>query len=116
MSQDNTCCRLEVNDELISQAKTTLTTHHIFLKDEAKLFALLGNEVRLSIVVLFLTYKRMCVCDIGDVLGMKQSPISQHLRKLKDGGILENVREGMTIFYFINPSIQQKLERILDVR
>jgi DNA-binding transcriptional ArsR family regulator len=56
----------------------------------------------------------MCVCDLSDVLGMKQSPISQHLRKLKDGGLLENKRDGMTIFYFIPSKMKITLKNIIE--
>jgi len=56
----------------------------------------------------------MCVCDLADVLQMKQSPISQHLRKLKDGGVLQNKRDGMTIFYFVNENIKESLIKIIE--
>lgn len=116
MNEITGCCRIDINEDLIAQAKGTLSDKHDDLNQEAKLFSLLGNEVRLKIIALFLEYERMCVCDLADVLEMKQSPISQHLRKLKDGGLLDNVREGMTIFYFIAEPMKEKLERILDVR
>ncbi len=108
------CCRVEIDDNLIKNAKVLLKTDEKVISERAELFALLGNEVRLKIVRLFLSYEKMCVCDLADVLEMKQSPISQHLRKLKDGKILVNKRKGMTIFYSLSPDRLEQLTKIIN--
>jgi len=41
----------------------------------------------------------LCVCDLSDILSMKISAISQHLRKLKDRNIINPNRKAQTIFY-----------------
>ena len=99
---------------MLESAKTLLKDDDKALKNKAKLFSLLGNEVRLKIVRLFLCYEKMCVCDLADVLDMKQSPISQHLRKLKDGGVLKNKRDGMTVFYSIEENVSDTLKKIIE--
>ncbi|MDF1878669.1 winged helix-turn-helix transcriptional regulator [Sulfurimonas sp. SAG-AH-194-C20] len=108
------CFRVEVDDNLIVKAKETLNQDLTELEQQAKLFALLGNEVRLKIIRLFLCYEKMCVCDLSDVLEMNQSPISQHLRKLKDGGLLVNKRDGMTVFYSVSPQMREILTKIVE--
>ncbi|QOP44559.1 winged helix-turn-helix transcriptional regulator [Sulfurimonas sediminis] len=113
MKEENSCCRISVDSSLIENAKACLVKHKEGLSSQAQIFSLLGNEVRLKIIRLFLEFERMCVCDLADILAMNQSPISQHLRKLKDGGLLLNKREGMTIFYFINPRQKERLERLI---
>jgi len=113
LSETENCCRIDINDTLIANAITLLEEEKSLLEKKSKLFALLGNEVRLSIIRLFLDYEKMCVCDLSDVLKMKQSPISQHLRKLKDGGVLVSQRDGMTIFYAIVPSIKEVVTKII---
>lgn len=114
MNESLTCCRFEIDDDLIKSAKSLLNDEREELNNKAKLFSLLGNDVRLSIVRLFLCYEKMCVCDLADVLEMKQSPISQHLRKLKDGAILNSKRDGMTIFYSIEESMKETLIKIIE--
>ena len=114
MNSSLSCCRVEIDDDLIEEAKALLKRDTSTLKKKAKLFSLLGNEVRLKIVRLFLCYEKMCVCDLSDVLQMKQSPVSQHLRKLKDGGILKNKRDGMTIFYFVDDTMEETLMKIIE--
>jgi DNA-binding transcriptional ArsR family regulator len=47
---------------------------------------------------------KMCPCDLSDILGMTVPAISQHLRKLKDAGLVETNKVGQTIFYSISES------------
>jgi len=93
MNQPN-CCRLDINEDLITSGTKLLENSQNLILNQTKVFSLLGNEVRLKMMTLFLHYERMCVCDLSDILKMNQSPISQHLRKLKDGGLLENNAKG----------------------
>lgn len=113
VSEEVKCYRLDVDENLLHMAKSTLSLNKDLISYKAKVFSLLGNEVRLKIMYLFLQYEKMCVCDLGDVLEMNQSPISQHLRKLKDAGLLENKREGMTIFYSITSDVKADIEQLI---
>jgi len=113
MNNSIDCCRIDVDEQLLQNAKLTLSKEKKLIEHKAKIFSLIGNEVRLKIMFLFLEYERMCVCDLGDVLQMKQSPISQHLRKLKDAGLLENKREGMTIFYSIPHELKAEIGQLI---
>lgn len=85
---------------------------------------LAGNNVRLRILFLLYEEKQLCVCDLSDILGMTISAISQHLRKLKDRGLIETERQAQTIFYSLTKEYEimlkpffKKLEKnkILDV-
>jgi len=69
----------------------------------ASILALAGNEVRLKILYLFEEEKELCPCDLSDILTMSIPAISQHLRKMKDGGIIRARKEGQTIFYSLKP-------------
>jgi DNA-binding transcriptional ArsR family regulator len=98
---------------MIDNTKNMLVALQSNIDKKSKIFALLGNEVRLQIVTLLINVERLCVCDISDILEMNQSPISQHLRKLKDGGLLQNRREGMTIYYSIVSEKKELLKSII---
>jgi ArsR family transcriptional regulator, lead/cadmium/zinc/bismuth-responsive transcriptional repressor len=63
------------------------------------ILALAGNESRLKIIYLLEEEKELCPCDLADILCMSIPAVSQHLRKLKDGNIVEARREGQTIYY-----------------
>jgi len=70
---------------------------------------LAANDVRLKILFLLDNEEKLCPCDLGDILGMSIPAISQHLRKLKDGGIVDTKREGQLIFYSLNPTFKNVL-------
>jgi DNA-binding transcriptional ArsR family regulator len=107
------CKRASVDTVMIESAQDMLEALESNIDEKAKIFALLGNEVRLQIITLLLNVEQLCVCDISDILQMNQSPISQHLRKLKDGGLLQNRREGMTIYYSIVTAKKKLLQSII---
>jgi len=109
------CTRENVDEVLIDNAKEDIKTKQQTLETQAQIFSLLGSEVRLKIVYLILKHEKLCVCDLSDILEMKQSPISQHLRKLKDAGILENQREGLLINYFVPNLMKSKIKSLIEI-
>ncbi|AEI41945.1 ArsR/SmtB family transcription factor [Paenibacillus mucilaginosus] len=71
----------------------------------AEVFKLLGDKSRLSILAL-LKEKSLCVCEIVEIMGLSQPNVSQHMRKLKDGGLVTETRKGQWIYYSL--SIEDK--------
>ena len=66
----------------------------------AKAFA---NPARVAIIH-FLFKSNACVNgDLVQDLGLAQATISQHLRELKDAGIIQGPIEGSRVSYCINP-------------
>ena len=84
----------------------------------ARVLALASNEVRLQLLFL-LADEQLCVCDLADVLKMNISAVSQHLRKLKDGGVVTARKVGQTVFYSLNaehlPVLQPLLARLTSI-
>ena len=76
---------------------------------------LAGNEVRLKIIFLLNEEKQLCVCDLSDILEMKVAAISQHLRKMKDGKIVQSNKTGQTIYYSLNSEYKKLLYPILKL-
>lgn len=113
MNIDPKCIRKKIDYELINQAQILIEEQKNLLKKKSEFFSLVGNEKRLSIVYLLLDYEKLCVCDMSDILNISQSATSQHLRKLKDGNVVDNIRDGATIFYFINDNIKQFFENCI---
>lgn len=70
----------------------------VSIDDMAEHFKLLGDKTRLKIVSL-LSPQPMCVCHLVDKLQMTQPNISQHLRKLKDAGLVAEERRGKWMYY-----------------
>ena len=97
--KDNTCIRLFADHQQISNCKGKLKTAQRSFASLSNILALAGNEVRLKIVYLLEEENELCPCDLADILGMSIPAVSQHLRKLKDGNIVETRKEGQTIYY-----------------
>ncbi|TWT27293.1 helix-turn-helix transcriptional regulator [Planomicrobium sp. CPCC 101110] len=62
---------------------------------------LLGDKTRLAMMKL-LEKNECCVCEFVGIFHISQSAISQHLRKLRDVGLVKENRKGQWIFYSLN--------------
>lgn len=71
------------------------------LPSMARNLSLLGDPTRLKILLALANAKELCVCDLADILKMETSAVSHQLRKLRDGGLVENERDGTTIYYHL---------------
>ena len=96
---NETCIRLQADIEQIKSCREKLKSNSKSFFQLGQVLALTGNEVRLKILFLLEEENELCPCDLSDILGMSTPAISQHLRKLKDGNIIEARKEGQTIFY-----------------
>jgi ArsR family transcriptional regulator len=67
----------------------------------AMILKLLGDKTRLTMVKI-LDNHDCCVCEFVEIFKMSQPSISQHLRKLRDVGLVKEERKGQWIFYSIN--------------
>jgi len=74
---------------------------------------LLADRTRLNILAL-LKEKELCVCDIVDILDTTQPNISQHLRKLKKGGLVLETRRSQWIYYSLNIEDKPYLKSIIE--
>ena len=88
----------------------------IELEPAASVLKLLGDKTRLTIIGL-LKDGECCVCEFVEVLQMSQPSISQHLRKLRDAGLVKERKKGQWVFYSLNPDHEAFLliERILTI-
>ncbi|MGN7232810.1 ArsR/SmtB family transcription factor [Priestia megaterium] len=91
------------------------TTNSIEIEKAAQILKLLGDKTRLSMMKLLQT-NECCVCELVEIYDASQPSISQHLRKLKDIGLVKEKRKGQWIFYSINQTHKHYdfLVRILD--
>lgn len=96
---NNICIRQQADIEQIKNCKNRISELNNSFDSISNGLELAGNNVRLKILFLLYEEKRLCVCDISDILNMSISSVSQHLRKLKDRKLIETKREAQTIFY-----------------
>lgn len=79
------------------------------LEEVSQTLKLLGDKTRLTMMKL-LENQECCVCELVEIFKTSQPSVSQHLRKLKDAGLVRENRKGQWIYYSVNPnSIQHEL-------
>lgn len=93
------CIRPFADRVLIGECKKKLQKAALSFSMLSQVLSLAGNDVRLKILFLLEQENELCVCDLADILEMTIPAVSQHLRKLKDGDILQTRRQGQTIYY-----------------
>ncbi|MBR2869992.1 MAG: winged helix-turn-helix transcriptional regulator [Clostridia bacterium] len=84
--------------EVIKQKIQNMNNFSNNIEKTSKIFSLLADPTRMKIV-LSLMEGELCVYHICDIVGGKQSAVSQHLRKLKDGKILKCRKESNLVLY-----------------
>lgn len=63
-----------------------------------KVFKALGEPTRLKIIKL-ISAREMCVCELMEVLAMNQPRISQHLKVLKEAGVVRERKRAQWCYY-----------------
>jgi DNA-binding transcriptional ArsR family regulator len=109
----NSCIRVLADPIQIKDCKESLIELESPLSTITKLFNLAGNGARLKILYLLYKEGEMCPCDLSDVLEITVGGISQHLRKLKDGGIVKDKKVGQTVFYSLVNENSQIIKPVL---
>lgn len=89
----------------------TKTAHFTDQQNElANWMKAMGHPARVAIIE-FLLKTPGCICgDIVDELPLSQPTVSQHLKELKQAGIIQGTIEGTAICYCLNPETLQKIQ------
>ena len=75
------------------------------MQELVRFFKALGDETRLQLVSLLIRQEpgsALCVGRLAQELGVTASSVSQHLRVLKDLGLVRGERRGYRIHYFLD--------------
>lgn len=89
---------------------------HFSVKDNkiAKYSKALSHPARVAILKLLIK-KQTCICgNIVDELPLSQSTVSQHLKELKDAGLIKGAIEGASICYCIDEKNWHTAQKLLN--
>ena len=93
---------------------TTKTT--IFTKRQNRMASIakaLGHPARIAIIEVLIK-RNNCICgDIVDELPLSQATISQHLKELKEVGLIKGDIAGRKTCYCINDQVWKEAEGVL---
>lgn len=79
----------------------------------ATLAKALGHPARVQIMRL-LVRREACVCgDIVDELPLAQSTVSQHLKVLKEAGLIKGEIDGPRVCYCVEPRTLRRLKALM---
>ena len=74
----------------------------------------IGHPARIAILQQLIK-TNACICgDLVDELGLAQPTISQHLKELKNAGIIHGTVEGTSVCYCINPKVWKKYKEFFS--
>ena len=90
-----------------------LTKTEIFTEEQNNLATMLkamAHPARIAILQQIIK-ANACICgELVDELGLAQATISQHLKELKNAGIIQGTIEGVTVCYCIAPKAWKILQ------
>ncbi len=93
------------------------TKADLFQEDEvlcASYAKALSHPARVAILKV-LAQRKSCVCgDIVDELPLAQATVSQHLKELKEVGLIQGTIDGPSVCYCINPEGLKKAQTLLQ--
>ncbi len=93
----------------------TRTETGITLQDEqlAQYTKALGHPARVAILRT-LAKRGECVCgEIVDELPLAQATVSQHLKVLKDAGLIQGEIDGPRVCYCVNPETVKRFQKLI---
>jgi len=79
----------------------------------ARIFKVLSVEARVHIVRL-LKRRSLCVTELTAPLGITQAATSQHLRVLKDAGIVRWQKQGFHVYYYLDKENLARVSRAIN--
>ena len=73
----------------------------------------ISDKTRLRMINPVLFAKEICVCDLENVLKLKQSTLSSHLAKFKSSGVLVDNKKGKWSYYRLNEGLNHSYQEVL---
>ena len=94
-----------------------VTKSEIYTEEQNKLAVQLkaiAHPARIAILQ-ELIKANACICgDLVNELGLAQATISQHLKELKNAGLIQGTIEGVSVCYCISPEAWKNLQMELN--
>jgi ArsR family transcriptional regulator len=84
------------------------------LQTSAELFKALAHPARLAILKYLAEIKTCITGDLAEELPLGRTTVNQHLKELKDNGLIVGTIEGVKTCYCLNLEKVKELKKILE--
>ena len=84
------------------------------LQNCSTLFKALGHPARLAILKYLAETKTCITGDLAEVIPLGRTTVNQHLKELKDAGLIKGTTEGVKTCYCLNMGNILKLKRMTE--
>jgi ArsR family transcriptional regulator len=74
----------------------------------------LGHPIRLGIALRLADEGGTCACDFAEIFEVSQPTVSQHLKVLREAGLVQTRREGTQIYYSLDPRGVDELRAVVS--
>jgi ArsR family transcriptional regulator len=74
---------------------------------------LLSDKTRYNILTKLLDFDQLCVCEIEQLLGLKQANTSKHLKRFKELNVVETNRDGNVVYYKLSETFLREHEDLI---
>lgn len=78
-----------------------------------QIFKALGDETRLKILII-LSKSRICAKGISKYLGISEAAVSQHIRVLKEAGIIVGEKVGYHVHYDLQEPVLLEIIKFIE--
>ena len=94
-----------------------ITKSNLFTEEQnalANALKALGHPARVAILQHLIKANACINGDLVEEIGLAQATVSQHLRELKDLGIIQGTIEGVSVSYCIDPVRWNEIAQLLN--
>ena len=87
------------------------------IEEQAALFNVLGDVTRLKLLNLLSQQREpdaLCVNALAYRLGVTQPAVSQHLKLLKDAGLVVGEKRGYRVHYFVKREALDRAKKVIS--
>ncbi len=101
-----TCCEAPMEGRMASSASVNA-------EELAKFAWAIAHPARVKILSILLA-RSNCVCgELVDAMPLAQSTVSQHLKILKESGLVQGEVDGPKVCYCVNPAMFSRLKELV---
>lgn len=116
-AKPDTCDVPCLHPEVVAVTRAALLPHEE-AQDLAAIFSVLADPSRVRLLAA-LAERELCVCDLANVLGLRQSTVSHQLRLLRALRVVRFRKEGRVAYYALDDDhvtglLMQGLEHIRE--